>query len=142
MQDNRKYLITFLKFEASAVCEYNEAGYLVDFHLTPGTFTADQYAFFFKYFPKNHKNIAQWKKGVKNVSIREIAPDLSFEAFYSQYDNKFGKKTRSMAIWKQMNDVEKAKAIAFIPKYKTHLITSGIQQKYAETYLNQQPWNN
>ncbi|MBN9293764.1 MAG: hypothetical protein J0G96_07285 [Flavobacteriia bacterium] len=138
-----KYLIDFPSQKASALFEYNSEGLLIKYELTPGVFESEHYCFLASKFPFNTKNIESWQQSkMRNVIIRQIAEDLSFERFYELYDQKFGKKQRAKAIWDSLSDIEKAKAIAFIPKYNQHLAQTGFAKKNAETYLNQQIWNN
>lgn len=140
---NIKYTLQFTKQNATVLLEYNQEGMLASAEITTGTFQESHFKHLFKMFPYNLSRLKKWQEmKFPNVVIRQTEEDLSFERFYELYDNKFGKKKKSQAIWKQMTNVERAKAIAFIPRYKTHLITSGQNQKYAETYLNQEPWNN
>lgn len=138
-----KYTIQFTKQNATVLLEFNQEGMLVSAELVAGLFQIEHFQRLFKMFPYTITRLQKWKEmKLPNVIIRQTEEDLSFERFYELYDNKFGKKKKSQAIWEQMANVERAKAIAFIPRYKTHLITSGQNQKYAETYLNQEPWNN
>lgn len=138
-----KHLITFEKQNATALCEYNELGYLVRFELTPGTFEEKQFEYLAQKFPRKIVHIAQWKEAqLPNVSIRKVEEDLSFERFYDLYAHKVSKRSRAENIWKAMPDTERAKAIAHIPKYEKLLRDTNQNKLYPESFLNRAAWNN
>lgn len=138
-----KYLITFEKQNATALCEYNELGYLVRYELTPGAFEDKQFEYLAQKFPRKLVHIEQWKQAkLPNVTIRIAEEDLSFERFYDLYAHKVSKRSRAENIWKAMPNTERAKALAYIAKYERYLLDSGVNKKYPETYLNAQLWNN
>jgi hypothetical protein len=138
-----KYLITFIKQEANTLLEYNDDGYLIKYELTPGTFEKLQFAFLSSKFPKNLVNIQHWIDAkLPNVVIKVVDEDLSFERFYNLYDHKISKRSRAESAWNALSKVDKALAIAYLPKYETHLRKTGVNKKYPETYLNSEVWNN
>lgn len=125
----------------SAVLTYNSAGWLVGFALEPAdAFTEKQYITFAERFPFHENNVNGWKS--EKTSVRLIPPDLSFETFYKQYNQKLGKKPTAEAIWNRMPETEKIKAINFVQLYDQQLLKTGFNKKNCETYLNQKPWNN
>ena len=132
----------FKRQEATALVEYNEQGFLIKYELTPGQFKDEHFKFLVKYFPTHLSKVKGWMKNFKNVEIRELEEDLSFDAFYDKYAYKISKRSVAEKIWKKMPDIEKAKAIKFIDVYDTNIRKSGINKKYPETYLNSEMWNN
>lgn len=80
------------------------------------------------------KQFAQRNK----IALIEIREDLSFEAFWKQYDNSGGSKKNAEAKWSKLSEKNKSLAIGYIKKYKQSLGTT--TQAYATTYLNGQYW--
>jgi hypothetical protein len=78
------------------------------------------------------------KAGVK---MTVIPADLSFKTFWDRYDYKeAGDKKDSEKKWNLLNDLDKARALAYIKIDNQHRLTSGAARKYAKTYLNQKVW--
>lgn len=140
---NRKYLVKFTRFNASALFEYNAHGFLVLYELVPGEFQDPQYGYLKKAFPKTLEQMQNMISAkLPNVRITEVQPDLSFDAFYNLYNYKVGKRSRAMNNWERMSDTEKAKAIAYIPVYMRRISETGYNKKYPEFYLSAEEWNN
>ena len=138
-----KYLMQFTKHKASCVLEYNEEGALVKCDFLPGTFDQQEYKLFFNNFPTTESKIAVWKKqNFKTLKIEKFKEDLDFNNFYNKYNHKLSKRSRSEAIWKVIDNNEKAKAIAFISTYDKYLAQSGVAKMNPETYLKSEMWNN
>lgn len=138
-----KFLMFFKRHNASALLEYNDLGYLVNYELTPGSFEKAQYDFLLQKLPRTIAQLEAfrtWK--LQNVRITTVQADLSFDAFYNAYAHKVSKRSASDNIWKKMPDAERAKAISYIPTYDTYLRESRVNKKYPETYLNSEMWNN
>jgi hypothetical protein len=77
------------------------------------------------------------------LKIEPVADDLSFEAFWDKYGYKIGHIKRARKLWDAMTDVEKAKCLASIPRYKAYCASHPhIQVLYPETYLSQRRWEN
>lgn len=136
-----KYIIEFKTTKATAVVEYNEYGWLINYQFNPGAFDEIVYIKYVKIFPIHLSNISVLKR-TPNVTVKEVPPDVSFDSFWTEYSHKFGNKPRCIKLWGAMPDTEKIKAKLFIAKYNTHLAMTGKEKKLPETYLNQQPWNN
>lgn len=137
-----KYVIKFVRFQASAIVEYDDAGYLIQVQLEPGSFQETHIKSFFLKTPWKEIHLDMWRN-TENVTVDQFLGDISFDAFYNAYAHKVSKRSRAEAIWKQLPDPEKVKAIAFISHYNNFLIQSpGINKLYPETYLTQQRWNN
>lgn len=73
-----------------------------------------------------------------NLTIVEIAEDLSFEAFWKRYDYKQG-KVKAAQEWNKINDATKAAALVGISKYKKS-IPNGVALLYPERYLKYRRW--
>lgn len=144
-----KFIIDFINHNASALFEYDDDGHLLSYQLSPGTFSEDHFKFLIDKFPKSFALMQKWIEakqvnptGYQGVKIREVQPDLSFGAFYTAYNFRSGKRSRAEAVWEKMDDINRAKAIAYIPKYENNLLKTGWNKMMAETYLNRQEWNN
>ena len=138
-----KYLMTFTNHKATALVEFNNEGWLIKYELTPGTFGEDQFYYITRMFPYTIKRMQHWLENkFPNVKIQEVQDDLSFDAFYDTYAHKISKRSVAENIWKKMPDTERAKAIKYISTYDRHVIQTGVNKKYPETYLNSEMWNN
>ena len=79
----------------------------------------------------------------KHFVIVEVPADLSFEAFWTKYNYKVGKKERAKKLWQVMTDEEHASALFAIAKYNSYLINHPtIERAYPETWLSQRRWEN
>lgn len=140
-----QYIIEFKKYKATGLYTFNEKGALVKYEFDPGTFEQAQWDYYLIRFPHTINEIEGWKrlsKQLDNIFIRAVQQDLSFDAFYNKYNYKHGKRARAMSAWNALSDVDKAKALAYIPKYDMHLLQTGINKKYAEFFLSAAEWNN
>lgn len=137
-----KYIIEFTRFNANCIVEYDDTGRIVSFLLEYGIMTAEVKRFLIEYFPWDLTKIQTYMKA-KNIKVTEVAMDLSFDAFWNRYNNKFGKKPRAQKFWELMTEEERIKAYNHIQKYEQFLIQNpGINKKYPETYLSQRIWEN
>jgi len=71
--------------------------------------------------------------------ITEVPEDLGFQAFWDAYGLKRNKK-RAERLWGKMSEKQKTAALAYIPKYINSLKLSGVAQKYPDTYLMNEVW--
>lgn len=140
-----QYIIEFKKYNATGLYTFNEQGALVKYEFDPGTFEQEQWNYYLQRFPHTINEVEGWKrlsKQLEKVFVRAIQQDLSFESFYKKYNYTQGKKQSAIAIWNKMEDVEKARAIAYLAKYDMHLLQTGQHKKHVNTYLNAKEWNN
>ena len=85
--------------------------------------------------------IAAYMSGIsKKVKVKEVPPDISFDRFYNQYENKVGRQ-RAERAWKRMAKAEKVKALMGIKKYKAHSFNKKYDLAYPARYLNDQLYN-
>lgn len=137
----KNYILTFIGLEASMLLSYNEKDLCVEWTLN-GDLPHDKYVKLVQHFPWRIDILKEWGKK-PNISVRESEPDLSFENFWEVYAYKKGNKKRAITLWKTLSKANKAAALAYLPKYESHLaVNKGQSKLYAETYLNQQRWNN
>ena len=77
------------------------------------------------------------------LRYQELPFDTSFDAFWTQYANKVGKKERTTQLWKLLSDEDKSRALAGIKRYKNWLLQNpSVQMLYPETYISQKRWEN
>jgi hypothetical protein len=120
--------------------EYDQDGILKQMNCEFGTATPEVVAAFFKNFPWNQLHIEHYKK-YPNTKVKELELDLSFENFWNLYDHKLDKKSRTEKIWNTLSKIEKAKALAHLPRYETLIIQNNVSKKYPSTYLNSRIWD-
>lgn len=138
-----KFIMTFTNQAANALLEYNEAGYLIKYELTPGAFEQEQFDWLFARFPRSLAHLQKWIDWkLPNVEIKKSEEDLSFKRFYDLYNHKVSKRERAEKSWEALSDADKALAIAYLPKYNNYLLESRVNKKFPETYLNSKMWNN
>jgi len=138
-----KYLMKFAKSGASAVFEYDQSGNLIKYELDPQNFDQDMFEYFTQRFPKTLGIMQLWiDEKIKNVQIQKLEEDLSFDTFWLKYNMKLGKKQLAKKLWEDLPSTEKAKALKYVQLYDQELIKTGINKKFAETYIRQAIWNN
>jgi hypothetical protein len=78
-----------------------------------------------------------------DAKITQIASDLSFERFWNAYDNKSAGSSKKDAErrWNKLSDTDRQLALKHIAVYNRELAKTGTAKKYAETYINQRPWD-
>jgi hypothetical protein len=76
------------------------------------------------------------------VKVTTVKEEITFDMFWKKYNDKErSSKKRTLTKWNRMRESEQVKAFNYIPKY-FQSIPSGVEKKYAETYLNAELWNN
>jgi len=97
----------------------------------------------------NHMHIRTSKQHLDHLAkqmkgtLLPVLPDLSFDHFWNRYAHKVGNKKRAQKLWEKLPEAEKKKALAGVTKYHAWLRQHpNTEQCYAETYINQERWNN
>lgn len=72
--------------------------------------------------------------------LTPVPEDTSFDKFWNAYGLKRNKK-RSERLWKRLMEEERVKCLAYIPKYLIEVRQAGIGQKYPDTFLYNESWN-
>lgn len=102
--------------------------------------TEKQQVFLLQNMPKEIQELEKLK--TSNVTITEVNQDITFDMFWNRYDDKLNSsKKRTERKWDKMNPADQARAYLFISRYFAN-IPAGTRKKYAETYLNDELWNN
>lgn len=73
------------------------------------------------------------------AKLEVVAPDLSFEAFWEGYGKGYHKQ-RAAKLWEQLDDYQRTRALAHLPKYHYHLKTTNVNKALAATYLKERYW--
>jgi hypothetical protein len=83
-------------------------------------------------------------KRYSGVTLKETTDvDTSFDAFWSAYKYKVGKKAKVIKLWDQLDHADRLLALAGVRPYDKHLARKRNQDKmYAETYLRSRQWEN
>ncbi len=79
-------------------------------------------------------------KGCEILLVTKL--DLSFAAFWENYNYKVGNKSRVLKKWNEMPNGDRILALGFIRRYKNWSDRKKIEHCYPETYLNQRRWEN
>ncbi len=135
-----KYIVT-TKSGVNMLFTYNEQGQLVEYS-THDALTIQQSNWLARHFPTTHE-LLRTLIARYGWQVKEVPQDLSFTAFWNAYRHKVGNKKRAERLWNGLSKEDKAKAIAYLPRYESYLAQNpGIAKLYPETYLNQERWNN
>ena len=135
----KEYIFYSPKFEGEIHFSYNEDGYLCKFEIK-AKLNEKQFIWLIAKFPFFFLDMNKLKTN-KNISIKEVEPDLSFERFWSEYGHKVGKLKMTKNIWDKMPSAHKIIIFEHIPIYKAQCIRNSANMAYPSTYLNQEYWN-
>jgi hypothetical protein len=137
-----KYLIEFTRFEASIICEFNEKGLLSSLSIDYGKMEQQQIVYLLQNIPVDLPRVTVYSK-TKNVKVTDVPADISFNAFWSKYNYKVGKKARAETMWNALTNESKVKALNNIAKYTQWLAQHPtIEKQYPTTYLSNEQWEN
>jgi hypothetical protein len=118
---------------------FNDPG-LLDKMENHADLSEKQQIFLLKNMPREISELEKLKTA--NVTITEVKQEITFDMFWIRYDDKLNSsKKRTERKWQKMNDADRVRAFYFIPRYFSN-IPAGTRKKYAETYLNDELWNN
>lgn len=134
-----KYLIELTRFQSVIALEYDQGGLLISMSCDWQSADEKVIIFFFQHIPYTTAKLETYRK-TPNVVVKKAEVDVSFDRFWELYNNKLDKKSRVEKIWNTLSEIERLKALAFIPKYENQLFTQGITKKYPSTYLNSRIW--
>ncbi|MDB0602619.1 hypothetical protein PL373_16075 [Tenacibaculum maritimum] len=136
----RTFLITHKKSKSTMLFKYSLKGVLTEFKLNFKPI-AKFYELLEPPLPLDLNKVDKFKES-QDYTVKQIDQDFSFKSFWDTFSYKHGNKKRAADLWKLLSEVEKAKAIAYIPTYKSMVISSGKQHLYPETYLFQKRFDN
>lgn len=137
-----KYILTSIKLKGKILVEFTEHNILSKLEIDPQDATEKFVRWFLQRLPW-HENAMTERTYHTLLKIEPVSDDLSFEAFWDKFGNKVGHKERARKLWDNLSDIDKAKCLASIPRYKAYCASHPhIQVLYPETYLSQKRWEN
>lgn len=142
----RSFLIKGQSLEAKATYNENELLCRLDITEVNGSETHFDYQVikgFLKWLPTNLADVETTMVVKGPIKVTEIAPDLSFAAFWAAYNYKMGNKSRAEATWNKLKIEDRNACMGKINQYKNWLkVNPSIAHLYAETFLSQRRWEN
>ncbi len=137
------YQITSTTFSGFVDLFYDINGLLEKYDKTGADLSVKQQTWFLQSLPRTIDELKKLMHETATATLTEILPiEITFAMFWNRYDDKeLSSKKKALAKWGKMPISEQQKAYNHIPKYFRSL-TGGIRKKYAETYLNNELWNN
>lgn len=137
----KRYFLTSVHFEGEIEFGYCAEGYLV-YYENRGALDPTQRAWLLTNMPMHLNALEQLKKKSKTITLTQVKQQISFDDFWNRYDHKaVSSKKKALTAWNRMPKAEQIKAYNYIGRYLQSL-PGGVAKKYAETYLNQELWNN
>lgn len=140
----RTYLLIGKTLGITMEFKYDLNGHLTNFKILEGELNESQEAWLFSHrFPYQEKKM-DIMKTVDYFEVTESDPDLSFDAFWTAYGYKLGKKVQAQNAWNRLSKGERIAALAGIKPYDNYLKrhNGGIAKAYPASYLNQRYWEN
>jgi hypothetical protein len=138
----KTFLLSSSGFTGEVLFRFDEAGRLVQYDVTNAALSQEQLNWFTNKLPRTLselKNVLRASRG--SVLTEQKQSAVTFDMFWDKYDEKTrSSKKRSLAKWNRMSQVQRDKAFNFIDTYFRNLL--GTAPKYANTYLNDELWNN
>jgi len=138
----KKLSFTSGAFTGEVILTFNELGFLVSYDALSAQLTPDQQKWFLQKLPCELAEVERVLAGSPTAKLTEISLDITFDMFWSRYNDKVrSSRKKAMLKWIRMSNSDRTKAYHFISKYEMN-IPQGVSRKYAETYLNNELWNN
>jgi len=134
----REFVFYSPKIDGEILFTYNDEGYLCKYVLKT-KLAIKQFEWLTTKFPFTLEQLAELK-AFKDIKIKEVEPDLSFERFWKEYGNKKGKLKMTENTWNRLSKADKTRIFAHIPVYRQQCYNDGVQMAYPSTYLNQEYW--
>ena len=144
MEHSKKYLLIGKTLGITMEFNYDLNGLLIAFKILEGELNEKQQAWLFCHrFPYQEQQM-EVMKTVEWFEVTESDPDLSFDAFWTAYGYKLGKKVQAQNAWNKLSKGERIAALAGIKPYDNYLKrrNNSIAKAYPSSYLNQRYWEN
>lgn len=126
-------------FEGDVIITYDYGRFQADF--TQSTVSLGQQKFILSKMSTGLRAMLDYFNN-KSEGSKCVKLAITFELFWEKYDDKIcSSKKKTLARWNKMTPSEQTKAYNYVGIYLASL-GQGIRQKYAETYLNSEIWNN
>lgn len=139
----KRFQLTSSLFQGSVLFGYNDEGWLT-FLKNDAEFTDKQHAWLFSEgrFPARIELVAALVSKIRGT-LSELAPDISFDAFWELYDKKINRK-RTEPLYKKLPEEEMLKAINAVKPYQKYCqrINRGIAdpEKYIRYAYYETDW--
>lgn len=138
----KRYSLTSTAFNGEVIFEFNEFGLLEKFDLSAAELSEKQQLYILRDLPRELPELNRVLGDSKTAKLTEVTSQITFAMFWDRYNEKSrSSKKKSEKRWDRMSKTNQFKAYHFIFKYESNL-RPGTVKKYAETYLNDELWNN
>ena len=135
----KNYLVTHKKTKKTMLFKYSVKGILAEFKINFSP-TKGFIDYIQPLFPFTEPQVKEFNPKEFRTQLLEL--DLSFKVFWDTYAYKKGDKAKAEKFWNLLTDVEKAKALAYIPTYRNDCLTNNTAFLYPERYLGRKIFNN
>lgn len=137
----KMFVVTSSKFQGDLVFVYDGLGNLRQFKdLT--NMNEVQQKYLRDHFPFTSFLLPELAGDSRTLRVEEVKKDLSFRAFWNQYDHKVGDRKRAERLWNQLREADRLKALQAIPRYRAYLDRTRTKIAHPETWLAQERWKN
>lgn len=139
------YILTSTEFAGQVVFDFDKDGLLIGYDMTGATLNKEQKIFILKKLPRQMAEVKALLGRSKTAKLTRRVfqkKGVSFQEFWDKYDYK-SRSSKKIAerIWKNMSQKSRDKAYNHIWHY-LHDLPPAVAQKYAETYLRSEIWEN
>lgn len=136
----KEYVITSASNNSKVLLKYSENTYLTEFCISDCT--EEQHRFILEHLPVTTHALEQLRRTYPKMKVTETKPDISFNAFWNEYNYKVGNKPRAEKLYNKLTETEKILAIGSIKEYNRYLSRKPtIERLYPETYLSQRRYD-
>lgn len=138
----KHYQLTSDAFTGAVDFYFNNDGLLSRFDTEEATLSIEQSTWLLKHLPRELSELSKVLEKSTTAKLTEVKREVTFQMFWDRYDDKvISSKKKTEAKWARMSKSQQIRAYDFIQKYFLNLPTN-TRKKYAETYLNNELWNN
>jgi type IV secretory pathway TrbF-like protein len=126
----KEYYFTSPQFDGYMLFAYDQQGCIIKFEQN-ALLTDEQYRYLTAHFPFDEADLQKIQGSTGKIVE---STDLSFERFWREYNHKKDKASAER-YWTKMSDIEKAKALAGVKRYRYDCIKHNRDMVYAIRYL-------
>lgn len=141
--ENQSYIFTSSRFTGHVVFVFRQDGVLLKYDITEAQLDSEQTTWITARLPKSLSELQALLKKMHGAKLElQRATKVTFDMFWDRYNEKArSSKKKALMKWNRMSQTDRDRAYNFVPMYERNLLT-GMEKKYAETYLNAELWNN
>jgi hypothetical protein len=139
----KTYLLTSTKWAGEIELRYDDGGWLTGYDYR-AELSEEQRAWFLNYMPRRLIDLQPMVKTTHTAKLTEMPEkEVTFGMFWERYDDAAtSSRKRTLKKWEKMAKSEQIKAYRHIYTYFAAISRGNTRKKYAETYLNDELWNN